>query len=102
MGNDDHQPLYNFYWEDKVTKWFVNAYKWLVNAYLGIGVIIGVIAALVTVYQIGNYFLADSHGNADIFYGLLLTVMLSLVAAPLAGVVTCYLWGIVAVYYLIV
>ncbi|MGK2870994.1 MAG: hypothetical protein ACSLFL_01920 [Alphaproteobacteria bacterium] len=75
---------------------------WLVNAYFNIGAVIGVIAALVTVYQIGDYFLANAHGNADIFYGLLLTVMLSLVAAPLAGVVTCFLWGILPVYYLVV
>lgn len=102
MGNDDNQPVYDFYWEDKATKWLENVYKWLVNAYLGIGAIIGVIAALVTVYQIGDYFLADAHGNSDIFYGLVLTVMLSLVAAPLAGVVTCFLWGIVPVYHLIV
>lgn len=54
---------------------------WLVSAYFNIGAVIGVIAALVTVYQIGYYFLANAHGNADIFYGLLLTVMLSLVAA---------------------
>lgn len=66
----------------------------LLPTYFGIGILIGFIAALVTVYQIGFYFLADAHGNSDIFYGLLLTVLLSLIAAPLVGMISAFLWGI--------
>lgn len=62
--------------------------------YLGIGAIVGVIAALVTIYQIGYYFLVGAHGNSDIFYGLLLTVLLSFIAAPLVGIISGFLWGI--------
>lgn len=66
----------------------------LLATYFGIGALFGFIAALVTVYQIGYYFLADAHGNSDIFYGLLLTVLLSLIAAPLVGIISAFLWGI--------
>lgn len=66
----------------------------LLATYFGIGALIGFVAALVTVYHIGYYFLVGAQSNSDIFYGLLLTVLLSLIAAPLVGIISCLLWGI--------